>query len=219
MSQTVKFLFDESFAADKAGAFGQGAGGPDLFSPSQMAKAVADARAETAAAVENAVAGRAARALEAIAGQLREIAAAHADVVRQSREDALRLALAVAGKLAPALIRRQPAAEVEGAIAACLAQIQDEPRVVVRAAKPVVEVLKKSIDATAAAQGYAGRIVLLAEDGLSDADCRIEWAAGGAERMSEDIGARIAAAVERYLAAEPAAGTDGGKAAPVEEPA
>lgn len=219
MSQAVKFLFDESFAADKAGALGAGAEPPALFSPSELAKAVAEARAEAQAEVENSVAGRTADALEAVASQLQAIAAAHADTARMSRDVAIRLALAVAGKLAPALIKREPAAEVEAAIAACLAEIQDEPRLVVRAAKPVVEALKPRIDAMAAAQGYAGRIVLLAEDGLDGADCRIEWAAGGAERRTEDISARIAQAVERYLAAEPAAAPDGGEPAPVEESA
>ncbi len=217
MAPAVKFLFDESFAADLAGAFGGGAAAPKLYSPSELAKAVADARAEAAAAVEADVAGRTAAAMADIAEQLRAIAAAHADTARKVRDDATRLALAVAGKLAPALIRRQPAAEVEAAIAACLAQLQDEPRLVVRAAPPVVEALKAHIDKTAAGQGYAGRIVLLAEDGLEDADCRIEWAAGGAERRLQDISARIAAAVERYLAADPAESTGGDKPAPVEE--
>ena len=44
------------------------------------------------------------------------------------------------------------------------------------------DALQRRLAAIAQANGYAGKIVLLADDALAPGDGRIEWADGGAER-------------------------------------
>jgi flagellar assembly protein FliH len=48
--------------------------------------------------------------------------------------------------------------------------------------------------------GFAGRLVVLGEDGIAAGDCRIEWADGGIVRDREKALAAIEAAIERRFA-------------------
>ena len=47
--------------------------------------------------------------------------------------------------------------------------------------------------------GFDGKIVILAEDGMVDGDCRLEWADGGVERSAAKLSAQIETAVHRAL--------------------
>jgi flagellar assembly protein FliH len=202
MAQMAKFLFDVSFD-DGAGRAAAAPAIAPRISAEQLADAVARARAEGFAAgqaqARTAAEGEAARALAAIAEQLAGMAAARTETEARLRAETVQLATAIAGKLAAALLRREPAAEIEALILACLAEVRDEPRLVVRVAPAAVDMLRERIDGLAAGAGYAGKMVLLADDGLAAADCRIEWADGGAERNQAAIEARIEAAIDRYL--------------------
>jgi flagellar assembly protein FliH len=202
MAQAKKFLFDTTFAAkaereqkpkpqftDEDLAAARGEGQQAGF---QMGRESALREIER----------RAADALEAVAAGLAGVDAAQARAVAELRAEAARLALAIAGKLAPTLVARRPLAEVEAVIAECLGQLPTEPRVVVRVAEGLVEVLSGRIDELARRVGFSGAVVLLGEPAMAPGDARVEWADGGAERdLARTLGA-IEEAVGRYCRIE-----------------
>jgi flagellar assembly protein FliH len=75
------------------------------------------------------------------------------------------------------------------------------PHVVVRVGPAIYEIAKDKLEAIAQARGFEGRLVVMAEDGLTAGDCRIEWADGGVARDEAATLAVIDDAVARYVAA------------------
>jgi flagellar assembly protein FliH len=196
MNTAPKFTFDTEFDRDA-----------DRPSPAARARqkktlsaeeidalcAAAQTEGETAAGV------RAAEALDRnVAALTIAIRAAldtsHAEI-EQVREDASRLALAIAAKLAPAAIAALPAAEVEAALRRVLHLAISEPRVTLTAAPVVIAEIEPKIAEIAAAEGYDGRVQLAADPALAGADCRIEWRGGGSERSGETIEQAIEALI------------------------
>ena len=132
-----------------------------------------------------------AEALTAISERLPLIAQQQATALEAYAKEATAVALAIARKVAPHLMRQQPEVEVEGMIADCLQQVLDEPRVVVRVSDALLDGLKERIDEIAAGCSFAGNIVLLADASLTGSNCTVEWADGGAERDTDAIWAQI----------------------------
>ena len=114
--------------------------------------------------------------------------------------DAAELAFAIANKLAPALMARQPMEEVRALVAECLQMMPMEPRMVIRIPDSLIEPLQEKIDQITVQAGFEGKIALLAEPSLTGADCRVEWADGGAERDVAALSYKIEDAVARYCA-------------------
>jgi flagellar assembly protein FliH len=115
--------------------------------------------------------------------------------------EAVEVAVAVAEKLAGELLRREPFAEVAALAADCFRHLVGAPHVVVRVSSDLYEEARTHLEEIARASGFEGRVAVLAEPGLGQGDCRIEWADGGAARDGAAIRAAIADAVERYLSA------------------
>jgi flagellar assembly protein FliH len=65
----------------------------------------------------------------------------------------------------------------------------------------------EKIERLAKQNGFAGRLVILAEPEIATGDCRIEWADGGVVRERAAIDAKISEFVGRYIAARNGAGT------------
>ena len=215
MNPTDKFLFDTEFG--RKAKRRQEAVPEPKYTEADLAAARGDGqRAGIAMGLEQA--GRqietlTAATLEQIAGGLERLAHEHEQALDLVRADAVRLAVAAAARLAPELIRRQPAVEVEALVAELLARLPNEPRVVVRVAEALVEPLSARVDAFARRPGFEGRIVLLGEPWLDGADCRVEWADGGAERDLGGLLASLDDSVRRYCdrrhePADAAAGED-----------
>jgi len=142
----------------------------------------------------------AAQTLQAIAGELAQIGTRHQQAVLAIEADAARLALAIASKLAPALLAHNPLDEIETLIRRCLAEMPTEPRIVIRVAEPLVDALQDRVQAITAQSGFPGQLVLIGEPALTAADCRVEWADGGAERNLPSLQDRIDEAIARYCA-------------------
>jgi flagellar assembly protein FliH len=196
MAQTTKFLFDTAFTtkAEREQKPKPRFGEDDLAAARGEGQQVGFQMGRESALRE--VERRAADGLEAVAAGLAGLDAAQARAVAELRAEAARLALAIAGRLAPALIARQPLSEIEAVIAECLTQLPTEPRVVVRVAEGLVETLSGRIDELARRIGFSGAVVLLGEPAMAPGDARVEWADGGAER---DL-ARTLAAIEEVVA-------------------
>ena len=103
------------------------------------------------------------------------------------RAEACFLALAMAKRIAPAALAALPAGDVEIALRQAMHQAIGEPRITLRAAPAVVEVLEARLADIAPEDGYDGRVMIAADPAMTGADCRIEWRGGGAERSEAAI--------------------------------
>lgn len=206
MANKAKYLFDMPFDGSKPRVERSYApkAPPPKFSAEEVEAAKIAARAEGEAAGRAAAYGEHQQNLEqalgAIAGQLAEIAGAEERSRIAARKEAVELATAIARKLAGRLIARQPQAEVEALVLRCMDDMRDEPRLVVRAADSVVQLLDQRLDQLIAQSGFGGKVVLVPDATMASTDCRVDWADGSAERQQAMLEKEVDQAVERYVA-------------------
>jgi flagellar assembly protein FliH len=115
--------------------------------------------------------------------------------------EAVEVAVAVARKLAPTLVAREPFAEISALASDCFRQLISAPHIVVRVNDAVYATAKEKLDDIARARTFEGRLVVLAEPEVALGDCRIEWADGGINRDSGSANAVIGEAVTGYIGA------------------
>ena len=113
---------------------------------------------------------------------------------------AVEVAAAIAQKLAPELIAREPLAEIAALVTASLRELTAAPHVVIRVNESLYAGARERLTEIAQACGFSGRLVVLGEAQIAPGDCRIEWADGGLIRDRAATEAAIAEAVGRYLA-------------------
>jgi flagellar assembly protein FliH len=157
------------------------------------AQALAEARAESER--------RNAAALERIGAALATMADGLNAIEQRLEAEAVEVAVAVAGKLAPELIARDPFAEIAALSADCFRHLVGAPHVVVRVNDTLYTAARERLEEIARLSGFDGRLVVLAEPDIGTGDCRIEWADGGLTRDRAATEAAIAEAVGRYIAA------------------
>jgi flagellar assembly protein FliH len=138
-----------------------------------------------------------AAAVERLCGEVSHAMDAAVGEIETLREEAALVAMAAARKLAPVAVAALPAADVEEALREAIHQAISEPRIVLRAAPGVIAALKDRLTEIARDLGYEGRIVASADPGLTNADCRIEWRGGGAERSMAGLEAAIGDVIAR----------------------
>ena len=199
MSAPVKFLFEDDFAS------GHATPGKRMVTAAAHEAALAHAEADGFRkgmnAAEAKIEGRATGALERIAQAIAMMAQGLAALEARLEAESVEVAVAVAQKLAPELIAREPLAEVTALAASCFHQLIAAPHIVVRVAEQIYEVAQPRLEQIAHVHGFQGRLVMLAEPGMTLGDCRIEWADGGVSRDRATTEAAIAEAVGRYVAA------------------
>jgi len=176
----------------------------------ELARAREEARrlalSEAAAATEACIAESASRLADAAAAVLAALDR-ECEIVRR---DAATLAIATARTLAGALIDSRPLAEIEALVESCLGALRNVPHFVLRLRPADADAMRERLQPLAERAGFAGRIVVLGEEGIAAGDCRIEWADGGIVRDREGAIAAIEAAVaRRFAAAEACTGTTG----------
>lgn len=120
----------------------------------------------------------------------------HAEI-EAVRAEAAEIAMAMARKIAPAALSALPAGDVEIALRQAMHQAIGEPRITLRAAPAVVEVLEARLADIAHEEGYEGRVMIAADSAMQGADCRIEWRGGGAERSEQTIEEALTALIAR----------------------
>ena len=157
------------------------------------AEAQADAQAES----ERRIAG----ALDQIAAALAAANGAMQAIETRLECEAVEVAVAVARKLAPALIEREPFAEIAALASDCFRHLISSPHVAVRVNDTLYAAAKEKLDDIARARNFEGRLVVLAEPDIALGDCRIEWADGGINRDSAAADAAIGEAVAGYISA------------------
>jgi flagellar assembly protein FliH len=140
-------------------------------------------------------------AFEQIGDALDRLACGLSAVEQRLEAEAIQLAVAVARKLAPELVLREPLAEIEALAAECLKQLSSAPHVAVRVHDSLHEAATAHLGEIARARGFDGRLMVLAEPDIAPGDCRIEWADGGVVRDAARTEGVIGDAIGRYLGA------------------
>ncbi|HEU5019973.1 MAG TPA: FliH/SctL family protein [Pseudolabrys sp.] len=203
MKTTAKYLFDEDF----------GGGAKPTITLVEYERRRADA--ESVAYRNGFAAGQAQAASETaqhvatmlgvIADGMKRLDDALAGIETRLEIEAVEVAVAVAAKLAPELIAREPLAEISALATECFRHLVSAPHVVVRVGPDIYEAAEEKLTQIAQARGFEGRLVVQADTRLAAGDCRIEWADGGVNRDQTAVRASIDEAVGRYIAARTAA--------------
>ncbi len=144
---------------------------------------------------------RIAGTLEHIATSVAAASAALAAIEARLECEAVEVAVAVARKLAPTLVAREPFAEISALASDCFRQLIAAPHIVVRVNDAVYATAKEKLEDIARACTFEGRLVVLAEPDIALGDCRIEWADGGINRDSASADTAIGEAVAGYIGA------------------
>jgi flagellar assembly protein FliH len=201
MRTAAKYNFDTEFRTDGDLVSGTTRGRQKRsLAQDEIDQMCAEARAEGMSAGE-------VRAQEAIAAAARRAAVAMAEAFAEMsrsqealRNEAADIALAAARKLARAALAALPGAEVEAMLREAMHQAIGEPRITLRAAPEVAEAISGQLAEIGHEEGFDGRVQISADPSLKDADCRIEWRGGGAERAESTIEAAIADLIARRFA-------------------
>jgi flagellar assembly protein FliH len=199
MAAPAKFLFDIDFAASSERE-------PTVTlseQAAQLAEAKAAARqrgyAEGQHDAEVETGRRIASTLERIAAGIDQAAGALKAI--ETRLECEAVEVAVARKLAPRLIEREPFAEISALASGCFRELVAAPHIAVRVNEALYAAAREKIDDIARAHGFAGRLVVLGEPNIASGDCRIEWADGGVNRDAGAADRAIGEAVARYITA------------------
>src|SRR5579872_1080708 len=163
MNAPTKFLFDVDFAggADRKPAVPLAEHAQKLAEVEAAAYRRGYAEAQADAKVESD--RRLAGALERIAEADKTVS-----VVETRLEcEAVEVAVAVAKKLAPALIAREPFAEIAALASDCFRQLVAAPHVVVRIQDALYASAGEKLEQIVRARGFEGRLVMLAEPDIA----------------------------------------------------
>jgi len=206
-----KFLFDTDFADAAEGkppepVITLAAHALKLAEAEAAARDKGYAAAQADAAVESG--RRMVDALNRIASAIAIANNALAAIETRLECEAVEVAVAVARKLAPALLAREPFAEISALASECFRQLITSPHIAIRVNDALYAVAKERLDDIVRAKSFEGRLVVLAEPDIALGDCRIEWADGGINRDSAAADAAINAAVDAYVSARRAATQD-----------
>lgn len=190
-----RFLFDVEFERGSAV-------GSDV--KQMLAAAEADGYrrglAEGEAAANAKIEKRLATVITHTVEQLTSITKKLGELENRLEAEAVHVALAVARKLAPALLAREPLAEIEALAAEVFKQVHSVPHVVIRVAEDIIDSAGSRLQQIADQQGFKGRLVLLPSPELKADEVKVEWADGGVERDRTAIETSIDEAVRNYLA-------------------
>lgn len=221
-----KFTFDTSFDPDEPE---DAPAAPEVeptepeppeptYGQAELDAAVAAARAEGRAegeahgraAAEREIEATLAAALSAIAERMETLVAERRTADAGLEREAVRVARAAAARVLPDLARRHGLEELAAMVRDCLAELTEEPRVVVRVADALLDPLRARLDREPGVQSFAGHLVLLADDRLGPGDLKVEWADGGAVRDGAALMRAVDTALARAAADEDAAPWPGG---------
>ena len=199
MKPTAKFMFDEDFAT----------GTKPTITVVEAERRREDAEAQAhrkgfalgKAQARGEAEQRIAAALGLIADGLSRLDHALNGIEARLETEAVEVAVAVAAKLAPQLIAREPFAEISALANECFTQLVTAPHIVVRVGADIYDAAKDKLEEIARANGFEGRLVVQADAAMAAGDCRIEWAYVGVNRDSAATLSAIDDVVGRYVAA------------------
>ena len=200
MSAQSKFTFDTVFEGKKNTPSDQARARQRLvFTQGEIDQMVNEARVAGLTAGEVRAREALAAAVAQTANIVRESVARSLSEIESVRVEASQLALAAARHLAVAALSHAPAEDIETALRQAMHQALGEPKLVLRAAPPIVEALSERIEQIAREEHFEGSVQIVADPAQRLADCRMEWRGGGAERSQSAIEAALAEVIARHF--------------------
>lgn len=196
---TVKYTFDNDFDSEAAALEEKRLAAQKRAQEQMKEEAYASGLQEGERQSQNAIEAQTLTVLEELSSKIEQFLSELTAFEHKAKSDAAQLACSIAGKLAPALMRSQPLAEIEALVLECLEYCQKEPRIIIRVEESLAEAIKPRLDELASMRGYPGTILLLSEPGMQEFDCRIEWPDGGLERNGQDVRHDIEKTVQRFV--------------------
>lgn len=210
MSAPHRFLFDQSFdLPDSPRAIPRKPPPPaplppePTFSKAELdaarAAGIAQGRDLALAEAARSAEERTAAAVAAIASGIEGLLSAQQRAMEEIQRRGIETLRMIVQKTVPALARKAPLGEIEALLADCLRESFDEPRIVLRVADALFENVQARLQSIVASTGFAGKLVLLADDTLGPGDARVEWSEGGAERDTRRLLRDFDSALSRAL--------------------
>lgn len=198
MSGVRKFAFDTEFTPDGAiiAQAPQKLGLEEVEAQCAAAyergkqDAIAQAERQTAAAAE-ALAKTASMLLMRLEGESRDM-----------REEAARVALAAARKIADAALDGFGVDRAAAAIEAAMDTLRHQPRLIVRLQPDLAEKLTPLLTEMCDKHAYAGAVLVRPEPKLRAGDIVIDWSDGIVSMSADDIAQRINDLIDSALAAD-----------------
>jgi len=198
MTGARKFAFDTEFAPD--GAIVREP--PKRATPeeieAQCAAAYEQGKQDAVAQAER----QAAAALEALANAASAVVTRLDAESRAMREEAARIAMLAASKIAGAALDQFGAEHAAAAVEAAMDSLRHQPRLLVKLPPDAAETLKPRIEAMCESHGYASAVLVRAEPSLSAGQIVIDWSDGMLTLDPNDTAERINALIEAALAAD-----------------
>ena len=165
MKASAKYMFDEDFAT----------GTKPTITVVEAERRRADAEAQ--AHRKGFVAGqtqaqgeadqRIATALGLIADGVSRLDRALSGIEARLETEAVQVAVAVAGKLAPELIAREPFTEISALATECFRHLVTTPHIVVRVGADIYETARDKLEEAARSRGFEGRLVVTPDDAVA----------------------------------------------------
>jgi flagellar assembly protein FliH len=205
MAAQAKYLFDQDFAAINPAERPVPAAEHVLKLGEAESKGFRDGFAAAEKEGHSVAARRTAAAFEQIGDALDRMARGLSGIESRIETESVELAAAVARKLAPELVLREPFAEIAALTTECFRQLTQAPHIVVRVNDALHETARTQLEDIARTRGFEGRLVVVAEPEIAAGDCKIEWADGGIIRDAAKTDLAIGNAIGRYLGARQSA--------------
>jgi flagellar assembly protein FliH len=202
MKPSAKFMFDEDFAAGEKPTITM----VEHERRSKDAESIAHRAGFEAgqAQARTEAAERIAKTLLQIADSMERIHQALTGIETKLETEAVEVAVAVAAKLAPELIAREPFTEISALATEAFRQLVTTPQIVVHIGADIYDDAKEKLEDIARRRGFDGRLLVQTDDKMESGDCRIEWADGGVNRDRAATLSAIDDMVGRYVAARTA---------------
>jgi flagellar assembly protein FliH len=176
---------------------------PPTFSEEELAAAraagYADGETTAGQAAATATETRIAGLVEQLAGIIPGLAADRDQAIAAVSQEAARLAHAMVRRLMPEIARRYRLEELEAVVIDSLDKALDQPRIIIRTPADVTAYLGDRLETVARQYGFAGRVIVLADQTLGPSDVRVEWGDGGAERCVQRAWNDLEAVVGRVI--------------------
>lgn len=198
-----KFAFDTVFEENGTVHEGPNSTAPrtgtdthiEMMKAAAYEQGMADARAE----LENKSEDTQANLLQKLLATTQTLMSTADQNARASQQTATEIAHKIAMTLAPAMIKREPVAEIKAVIADCLQHLHREPHLAIRVSESALEEARPYVEKMAQESGIEERVLLLADPSLGASDCKVEWSEGGVSRSQNEIEEEITLIISRYL--------------------
>jgi flagellar assembly protein FliH len=118
---------------------------------------------------------------------------------KESKTLSLQATLHIVKKIWPKMQNFFAPKDLEDFVASSLAENSSETRIVLRVNDAELDVIAGMLPRIKELQGFQGKVITLSDDNVMAGDCKIEWADGGAEKLSRYTMQQVETLVERIL--------------------